>query len=376
MNWAGDMTGAEMIAQFQNAYVPSLIQRNTIWTFHAGKPVHLLREPGGPVWVLQEYTKAVDPSLTPDNLNELGSKLKNLPKGWKFETKVLTKNLSLDTGRARRVGGHHSRRAALHLPGLRLRRGHQRQLRAVTCRRGCRTDRESRPRGRCERRSYGGTPFDPTDPGFGRGLSAPAREPKDRRSADRRDVPLCVEVNQGANDKQGGEEMTESRHVTGGRGARGQYFCGVSTEQKTLTNSAVVASESSATMGQSKEASFDPGTTAAPTVEWGAMTAGGLHHPIIGRRKRGSTVALLRRCHDLWAIYAKRRVAPIFREEIMLAVAGADSAASAASRIESGRDRYTSLKTSSLPSRGLTPSRSMSAGGRPSLGPRPTLGAI
>lgn len=119
--------------------------------------------------------------------------------------------------------------------------------------------------------------------------------------------------------------MTESRHVTGGRGARGHYFCGVSTEQKTLTNSAVVASESSAAMGQSKEASFDPGTTAAPTVEWGAMTEGGLHHPIIGRRKRGSTVALLRRWRDLWAIYAKRRVDPIFREEIMLAVAGADS---------------------------------------------------
>lgn len=101
LRYGGDMTGAEMISQFQNAYVPSLIRRNTVWTFHAGKPVHLLREPdGGPVWVLQEYTKAVDPSLTPDNLNELGSKLKNLPKGWKFETKVLSQNLVLDTGRA------------------------------------------------------------------------------------------------------------------------------------------------------------------------------------------------------------------------------------------------------------------------------------
>ena len=80
--------------------MPSLIQRNTIWIWHAGKPLHLLREPGGAVWVLQEYTKAVDPSLTPDNLHELGGKLKNLPKGWKFETKLLDKNLSLDTGLA------------------------------------------------------------------------------------------------------------------------------------------------------------------------------------------------------------------------------------------------------------------------------------
>ena len=93
MRWAGDMTGAEMVAQFQNAYAPNLIQRNTIWTWHAGKRVHLLREPGGTVWVLQEYTKAVDPSLTPDNLDSLGKKFKDLPKGWKFEIKVLDKEL-------------------------------------------------------------------------------------------------------------------------------------------------------------------------------------------------------------------------------------------------------------------------------------------
>jgi hypothetical protein len=100
MFWAGDMTGAEMISNFQNAYLPSLIRRDTIWTFKAGKPVYLLREPNGPVWVLQEYTKAVDPSLTPDNLDQLGSKLKTLPKGWTFETKVLNKDLVLDTGKA------------------------------------------------------------------------------------------------------------------------------------------------------------------------------------------------------------------------------------------------------------------------------------
>jgi len=99
MFWAGDMTGGEMIANFENAYLPCLIRRDTIWTFKAGKPVQLLREPNGTVWVLQEYTKAVAPGLTPDNLNELGGKLKNLPQGWVFETKVLTKELSLNTSR-------------------------------------------------------------------------------------------------------------------------------------------------------------------------------------------------------------------------------------------------------------------------------------
>jgi len=100
MFWAGDMTGAEMIANFQTAYLPCLIRRDTIWTFKAGKPVHLLREPSGTVWVLQEYTKAVDPSLTPDNLDSLGKKYTTLPEGWTFETKVLTEDLVLDTGRA------------------------------------------------------------------------------------------------------------------------------------------------------------------------------------------------------------------------------------------------------------------------------------
>lgn len=63
----------------------------------------------------------------------------------------------------------------------------------------------------------------------------------------------------------------------------------------------------------------------AAAAEWGPMTAHGLHHPIIGQRKKGSTAALLRRTRDFWAIYGKHRLDPVFREELMLAVAGADS---------------------------------------------------
>lgn len=100
MRWAGDMTGAEMITQFQSAYLPSLIYRNTNWIFYAGKPVYLLREPNGTVWVLQEFTKDVNPELTADTLDRLGSLYKELPEGWTFETKTLTENLSLDTSRA------------------------------------------------------------------------------------------------------------------------------------------------------------------------------------------------------------------------------------------------------------------------------------
>jgi hypothetical protein len=99
MCWAGDMTGEELRSQFGANYVPAKILRDTNWIYKAGKPVYLLREPGGIVWVMQEYTKTVDPTLTIDNLNTVGGKLKKLPQGWKFETKVLTKDLSLETRR-------------------------------------------------------------------------------------------------------------------------------------------------------------------------------------------------------------------------------------------------------------------------------------
>jgi hypothetical protein len=99
MMYGGEMTGAEMMAQMKNAYRPSLIYRNSNWIWHAGTPVHLLREPGGTVWVMQEYTQDVDPSLTLDTLDQVGGKLMALPQGWRFETKVLARDLSLDTAR-------------------------------------------------------------------------------------------------------------------------------------------------------------------------------------------------------------------------------------------------------------------------------------
>ena len=132
MNWVGDMTGAEMVAQFENAYLPCLIRRDTIWTFKAGKPVHLLREPGGPVWVLQEYTKAVDPSLTPDNLNAVGRQAEEPAERLEVRDQGAGQGPGAGYRPLRRLGGHHPRRPALHLSGLRLRQGHQRQLRAIT----------------------------------------------------------------------------------------------------------------------------------------------------------------------------------------------------------------------------------------------------
>ena len=92
----------------------------------------LLREPGGAVWVLQEYTKAVDPSLTPDNLNAVGRQTEEPPRRLDLRNQGARRGPGAGYGSRRQLGGHHSRRPALHLSGLRLWQGYQRQLRAVT----------------------------------------------------------------------------------------------------------------------------------------------------------------------------------------------------------------------------------------------------
>ncbi len=71
-----------------------------------------------------------------------------------------------------------------------------------------------------------------------------------------------------------------------------------------------------------------PEITAQPTPDafaWGPMRDDGRHYPVLGQRKFGATGILLRHRRDLWAIYRKHRLDPQFREEIMIAAAGADS---------------------------------------------------
>ena len=126
------MTGAEMMAQMEKAYSPNLIYRNSNWIWHAGTPVHLLREPNGTVWVMQEYTKDVDPSLTLDNLHQVGSQAEEPAQGLDLRDQGAQEGAVAQHGAMRRLGGHHPRRTALHLPGLRLRRRHQRQLHPVS----------------------------------------------------------------------------------------------------------------------------------------------------------------------------------------------------------------------------------------------------
>ncbi len=65
--------------------------------------------------------------------------------------------------------------------------------------------------------------------------------------------------------------------------------------------------------------------TSPDAFAWGPMRDDGRHYPVLGQRTFGATAILLRHRRDLWAIYRKHRLDPQFREEIMIAAAGADS---------------------------------------------------
>lgn len=93
--WGATMTPQDVAAIVgTKPYSPGRIKRDTEWFYLKGKPAYLLRAPEGKVWVLQVFTKAKDPTLSMETLDQLGKKLE-LPEGWTFEIKVLDKDLSL-----------------------------------------------------------------------------------------------------------------------------------------------------------------------------------------------------------------------------------------------------------------------------------------
>ena len=98
--WVARMNADALKAGLMSGFFTAqTIQRDTQWLYKKGKPVYLLRAPEGKVWVMQVYGHQIDPGLKPENLDQLGAKLK-LPAGWTFETKTLAADLSIEPGRA------------------------------------------------------------------------------------------------------------------------------------------------------------------------------------------------------------------------------------------------------------------------------------
>src|SRR5262245_49357953 len=64
------------------------VNRDTEFGFDAGRTIYELTSPDGSRYVMQSYSAQVDPTLTVDDLGDLGRRLQ-LPPGWTFESRVL-----------------------------------------------------------------------------------------------------------------------------------------------------------------------------------------------------------------------------------------------------------------------------------------------
>ncbi len=75
-------------------YKPTTVERKSKQGYAKGQTVFILDDPSGTPWVLQAYSRIVDPNLTYDDLKQLDKKLK-LPVGWKYRVKVLDRDLEV-----------------------------------------------------------------------------------------------------------------------------------------------------------------------------------------------------------------------------------------------------------------------------------------
>ena len=86
----------QLASQNPAPYSVNKVARHTVFHFDAGRPVFELVAPDGQRWVMQTWSQIVDAKLGMQDLPGLGRRL-NLPEGWRYETRVLTERLSVDT---------------------------------------------------------------------------------------------------------------------------------------------------------------------------------------------------------------------------------------------------------------------------------------
>lgn len=75
-------------------YKSTTVSRESKQGYKKGQTVFILDDPNGTPWVMQAYSRIVDPELTYEDLKTLDEKLK-LPEGWKYRYKVLDEALGI-----------------------------------------------------------------------------------------------------------------------------------------------------------------------------------------------------------------------------------------------------------------------------------------
>ncbi|MEM7381707.1 MAG: hypothetical protein AAF361_10990 [Bacteroidota bacterium] len=77
-----------------NLYTENEVQRSTTFMFKAGNEVYKLVNSEGDEYIMQSYSRNVNPDLSIDDLPSLGSSL-NLPGGWSFVVQTLSADLEV-----------------------------------------------------------------------------------------------------------------------------------------------------------------------------------------------------------------------------------------------------------------------------------------
>lgn len=81
-------------AMVGKSYSPNAVNRTTVWIYKPYTRIYELVDPHGNIYVMQSYSQIKDPNLQMSDLINLGSRLK-LPKGWKYQTRIITEQLNL-----------------------------------------------------------------------------------------------------------------------------------------------------------------------------------------------------------------------------------------------------------------------------------------
>ncbi len=86
----GDPTSA------MRPYTPHAVNRQTVFTFGAGRQIYELVDRSGARWVMQTWSQQKDPKLSEADLPALAPRLA-LPSGWKYEARTLSSALQVST---------------------------------------------------------------------------------------------------------------------------------------------------------------------------------------------------------------------------------------------------------------------------------------
>lgn len=88
--------GMDLKVAHMTPYEELKSHRKSTFTFKKGQPLFILEDPEGTPWVMQAYSKILDPNLSYESLKDLGSKLKP-PSGWKYRVATLDQDLIIST---------------------------------------------------------------------------------------------------------------------------------------------------------------------------------------------------------------------------------------------------------------------------------------